>query len=237
MRLLLTAALLSTVAFVATAMLGVPHEDGADGEFSVVAVGPDPVGQGSGGTQAEHTGSVAGATRAAGGASPVTANVVQRNYRVRGTSAGELLQSLRTEGPHLDGGVFFGLTVAESEYRFRYRPGAGRCETVDARVSVQISVTLPAWSPPVEAPAALRTQWSQFERSLQVHENGHRDLAVAGAHRLHNAVQGVRAPTCDEAAGRAAQLAERVQIETEARHRQYDADTEHGATQGATWPY
>ena len=236
MRQLLTAAAISVVALVvataASMTIGAAESSRMTAERTRVHAAP----------LVQEVEAVSDAPPSAGGVAtgvppfPVTVTVEQRAYAVHGRTEDEILSSLRASGPNLDGGVFFGLTVAENEYRFRYRVTSGFCETVDARVTVQVSVTVPAWQPPTGAPAELRRQWARFDRALRGHEYGHRDLAIAGANRLHAAVQGVRAPTCDEAADRAGQLAARVQIETEARHREYDEETDHGATQGASWP-
>lgn len=172
----------------------------------------------------------------AGGASPVRSTVRIQPYAVTGHSVETLLSSLREHGPVVEGGVFFGLTATEIGYRFGYRQTAGSCETVDARVDILVSITLPEWQSPPGAPYELKRDWQRFAAALRRHEERHRDLALEGAYALQRAIQGLRAPTCDAAAALAARQAERLQIEAEARHRQYDDATGHGETEGALWP-
>lgn len=157
-------------------------------------------------------------------------------YPVTGHSVETLLASLRDHGPQVEGGLFFGLTATEVQYRFGYRSTPGGCETVNASVDLAVTLTLPEWRAPGSAPYELRRDWQRFAAALRRHEEGHRDRAVAYAHRLQRAVEGLRAPTCDAAAARASQQAQRLQIEAEAEHRLYDEATGHGETEGAVWP-
>ena len=172
----------------------------------------------------------------AGDASTVRTTVAVESYAVAGDTPEAILSSLRRSGPQVDGGLFFGLTTTEVQYRFGYVRTPGACETADARVDMRVVIALPEWRPTAEAPYDLRRDWNRFAAALRRHEEGHRDRAVAYAQRLQRSLVGLRAPTCDGAAALAGRQAERLQIEAEAEHRQYDETTNHGETEGAVWP-
>ncbi len=172
---------------------------------------------------------------APGGATSVRTTLAMAPYHVLGGTRSDILSSLRRNGPQVDGGLFFGLTTTEIQYRFAYQEAPGACETRDARVDLSVTIRLPEWQAPRDAPYELRRDWLRFAAALRRHEEGHRDLAIEGAHRLQQALTGVRAATCDQAAALAGQRAERLQIEAGAQHRAYDERTGHGESEGAVW--
>ncbi len=167
---------------------------------------------------------------------PVRATVQTAPYRVTGHSTESLLEALRAGGPRVDGDIFFGLTSTSLAYRVGYIERAGLCETTDARVEIDVTITLPEWQAPPSSPYELRRDWQRFAQALRRHEERHRDLAIEHAHALRRAVDGLRAPTCDAVAALATERAQRSQALAEAAHRAYDASTGHGESEGALWP-
>ena len=167
---------------------------------------------------------------------PVQARTTTETYPVEGTTGAELLRSLLTRGPRADGNVFFGLTTAETDLHYRTAPSAAGCALADVTVDLDVTVTLPEWAPPPDAPPALRRDWGRFLTALRQHEDGHRQIAVEGAEALHAAIVGLRRPTCAAATAEGRRRVARLQIEATAAHRRLDAETGHGRTQGAVWP-
>jgi len=98
-----------------------------------------------------------------------------------------------------------------------------------AVVTDDIQVILPRWNPPADASPALVARWNEYVHRLAEHEQGHVDFVVASLPRVEAAI---RAATCDtaEAAAQAALVPIR-QHDVD-----YDAATQHGATQGARFP-
>jgi len=187
-------------------------------------------------TEVVAGGGVDGSAADKGANLPVRATVQTAPYRVTGHSMESLLDALRAGGPRVDGDIFFGLTSTSLSYRFAYRERAGLCETTDARVELDVTITLPEWQAPPSAPFELRRDWQRFAQALRRHEERHRDLAIEHAHTLRRAVEGLRAPTCDAVAALAADRAERAQAAAEAAHASYDRVTGHGESEGAVWP-
>jgi predicted secreted Zn-dependent protease len=98
-----------------------------------------------------------------------------------------------------------------------------------------VHILLPDWSPPPDAPAALAERWGRFLSALRLHEEGHRELAVREGYEVLQAITGVRGPCAgmDDAVQAAAGG---VSASYRQRHGQYDAQTQHGAGQGAVFP-
>ena len=167
---------------------------------------------------------------------PVQTRVGTVTYPVEGATETALLRSLLARGPRTDGGVFFGLTTAETDLHYRTVPSAAGCALADVAVDLEVTVTLPDWEPPPDAPPALRRDWGRFLDALRRHEDGHRRIAVEGAEVLHAAVAGLRRPTCEAATADGRRRVARFQVEAAAAHRRFDDETGHGRTQGAVWP-
>lgn len=175
-------------------------------------------------------------TQAGGAAGGVrVADAVER-YAVEGTSEAELLASLVADGPRIGSETFFGLTVTQLSFRFWRQSEGDRCALRNVAVDLSVTTTLPAWTPPPEAAADLRRDWTRFETALARHEAHHRTMAVAWAGRVRVEIEGIDGPTCFAAEAEARRRVDRLRIEADAEHRRYDAETGHGLTEGATWP-
>lgn len=169
-------------------------------------------------------------------ARPVSTTVQQAPYAVAGTTAEAILASMVQAAPQADDETFFGLTTTALSFRYRREQQADRCTLADVRVDLSVSVELPHWTRPADAPYDLARDWARFDAALRRHEDRHRVLAEDGAEALRVALDRLAAPTCAEADLSARHIADRINIESEAAHRRYDDETGHGATQGASWP-
>ena len=187
-------------------------------------------------TTGSATAAAGGVVRPAASRSRVYSSIETDTYRVQGATDHDILASLRELGPRSGGQTFFGLTVTELEYRYYKVTEPAACRIEDVEVDLVVRITLPEWQPPRDAEPLLRSAWSRFSTALLGHENGHRDLAVQGAEAVRASLEGLRTASCDTADQEARRVAERVRVETEAAHRDFDHTTGHGRTQGAVWP-
>ena len=163
-------------------------------------------------------------------------DVDELTYVVEGTSAHEILASMRASGPSAGGETYFGLTASESSYQMQPRMEGPSCVAEEVRVELAVTITLPVWESTDEAPYELQRDWARFSTALQRHEDGHRQIAADGAEATHSALQGLRRATCQDVEFEARQRAQRIAARTEAEHNRYDSETDHGRTQGAQWP-
>lgn len=157
-------------------------------------------------------------------------------YEIEGLSRAEITASLRAHGPDVRGQRFFGLTEWEMSVGYRPAEVEAGCAIDDLKVHVSTETHLPRWPSNAVASPALSGAWDRFITALDHHEDGHRVLAEEAAETVRQRLLAVSAPTCDDLDGAARREMAAVMQEYEALQHAYDAETEHGRTQGAIWP-
>jgi predicted secreted Zn-dependent protease len=159
-------------------------------------------------------------------------------YNVHGTSIPELRAGLSRNGVRMNNGdIYDALTSWDVKWEYDYDRSHGGCSVDDFRAVVDVTIRYPRWISNDGAPAPLVDAWNDYLHSLIQHEQGHRDIAVAAADGLIRAATALPpAATCAdldravEALGRS--FMKRLALEQQA----YDAETSHGAMQGADLP-
>src|SRR5262249_29721162 len=102
-------------------------------------------------------------------------------------------------------------------------------------VYIRSEITLPRWTPPPDAPPALVEQWKQFLAALETHEIGHKDISARAARDVLTAIR--RLDTmCPSFGAEAKRATDGIVARLRVEQATYDAETRHGATQGATFP-
>ena len=175
------------------------------------------------------------AANAAGAAAGTRMSIVghEQYYDIDGASAGALRDQIHRLGPR-DGSGQAGdaLTVWNIESNYVVAPSADGCALRNIQVTLDLTLTLPRWTPPSAAAPRLLESWRSYLQHLKLHEAGHRAIAEQNARALAAALTGLRAPTCQELTDSASRTAERILADGRARNRAYDIDTKHGQTQG-----
>ncbi|TLY50539.1 MAG: DUF922 domain-containing protein [Gemmatimonadetes bacterium] len=174
------------------------------------------------------------------GAAPAVARVSitgrEQYYDIDGSSAGALREGINRLGPKDASGTSLdALTVWDLQWTYKPVPGApgdSSCALSDLKVTLNLSVTLPRWTPPATAPASLRQTWRTYLEHVKTHEAGHRAIAERNAGDLYRALSGLRAPTCAALDALASRTGEDIVADGRARNRAYDVQTKHGQTQG-----
>jgi predicted secreted Zn-dependent protease len=146
-------------------------------------------------------------------------------YSISGNSAAELRTSMNQQHPvsGFDGNTHWNVSWQWPGY------GSSDCRLQEAKLETRITVSLPRWSPPRDADPALILQWNRYLGSLALHEQGHVQRAREGFAKMQQILQSSH---CDNAD---AQL-NAVMGEMHDADLRYDADTDHGSTQGARFP-
>jgi predicted secreted Zn-dependent protease len=154
-------------------------------------------------------------------------------YPVAGSSIRDLQSQMRANGPHDDAGAYAGYTRNKTYWHIRWQENGGSCSVTNVAVATYDTVTLPAWSPPPNADSALMAEWSRFVTMLGRHEEGHRDIAIAGAGEIARtlAMLSPQASCADLAASANAQ-GQAILAAIRTRQKQYDDETRHGARRG-----
>lgn len=173
-------------------------------------------------------------------AGPATARVSitgsEQYYDIDGSSAGALREGIARLGPKDESGKSLdALTVWDLQWTYKPVPGApgdSSCTLSDLKVTLNVTVTLPRWTPPTTAPASLRQTWRTYLEHVKVHEAGHRAIAERNARDLFKALTPLRARTCPSLDALASRTGEDIVADGRARNRAYDVETKHGQTQG-----
>ena len=164
---------------------------------------------------------------------PILITGREQYYDIDGASAGALRDQIHRLGPKDESGTSQdALTVWDLEWTYHDAPRAGGCALRDVRVTLNVTVTLPRWTPSETAEPTLRASWRSYVEHVKVHEAGHRAIAQGFARQLFTTLSGLSAATCDELHGVASRRAEEIVAEGRARNRAYDVETKHGQTQG-----
>jgi len=150
-------------------------------------------------------------------------------YDIAGATAGELRASINGEGP-LDsaGRRNDALTMWNIDWTWPLNADSS-CILSGAMISTTITVTFPRWQPLAGASAALVQQWNTYEEALVTHESGHVSFVVVTAPDVLAAIKGATCATAEAAAQAAVGRIRQHDID-------YDAETNHGFTQGAHFP-
>ena len=156
-------------------------------------------------------------------------NATMQYYDIAGATEGELRAELNAKGPvGYDG--YRGDATTQWFIGWTW-PGYGTsfCTVSAPAVSYQITVIFPRWRAPASAPPALTAKWTDFEQALGEHERGHVDFVVTHYNSVSAAIERASCATAEAAAQDALKPIRQHDID-------YDAETNHGATQGARFP-
>src|SRR5881227_4174721 len=137
----------------------------------------------------------------------------EQYYDIDGSSAGALRDQIRRLGPKDESGTAHdALTVWSLEWAYGTARRGDSCALKDVRVTLNVSVTLPRWTPPATATARLKDSWRTYLRNVRLHEAGHRTIAERNARELMTALTPLRGASCESLANEATRLAERIEI-------------------------
>jgi predicted secreted Zn-dependent protease len=165
-------------------------------------------------------------------------NLRKETYAVSGDNASDLRSDLdrkrppSPDGRRFDANVLWSLTWS---FHFDLQPRA--CALADATVDLQMLVRLPVLAADAAPSQAVRERWEDFALLLETHEAGHIDTYFEGARSLQDAFAEVEpASSCEELRAVLADIGAAAIEAIRAADIEYDRHTDHGRTQGATFP-
>ena len=152
-------------------------------------------------------------------------------YEITGSTADQLRAQMTALGPtdpydndlHVD---------AYSDWFISWNwPGYGstNCDLSSPSVSYELTLVLPNWILPSNADPVLVTKWNDYLSALKVHEAGHLENIINNYQSVITAIKTATCSTADAAASTALEALRQFDST-------YDAETQHGATQGAIFP-
>jgi predicted secreted Zn-dependent protease len=158
-------------------------------------------------------------------------------YDIEGDTAPQLRTSLDAQGPlDLHGERHDAYTAWHVTWRFPFVEGEAGCTTGPVETTVRANITLPRWRG-FDGQDALTKRWRRYLEALKNHESGHREMGFRAAADIAQQLPDLPPqPTCEAAEA----AANAVALHVLEQHRQYDLDydakTDHGASQGALFP-
>jgi predicted secreted Zn-dependent protease len=169
---------------------------------------------------------------------PIVVTTAEQGYAVSGSTPEELRQSMDAARPVSESGdPFDAITRWNVRWGMRLERRGGLCQLECVNVAADVTLVLPDWRPPEDVELDLEVRWAQFMTRLRQHEEGHMTLAEQTALEVADRARAVE-PTRDcQRFEEAVNASARAVIDEYGQgHRDYDAETQHGLAQGATFP-
>lgn len=158
-------------------------------------------------------------------------------YTVTGATLPEIRQSMRQSRPWKEKFDLDGMTEWRVTWQFNVTPTAGGCRCSSFGTQTTITITLPRWIAPTNASDTIKQIWQKYATALGQHEGGHAAIALAAAADVRKRVQEAGEGTdCTSLKQRINDLGRQVIDEHRKRDKDYDVQTQHGTTQGASLP-
>ena len=162
-------------------------------------------------------------------------------YSDHGCASGAQKKSLG--GASLDGaqmeyydvqapGGHMGRTDWNLSYRYTTRSIAGGCGVDSVTTKLELKVRMPRWNGAAGSPD-LASRWSRYLSALEVHEAGHVQNARDFESNFRRAASAMTAGDCGSLGSALRAQFDSMLKQANARDVDYDAQTNHGATQGA----
>ncbi len=162
-------------------------------------------------------------------------SVTVESYEVTGVSSSEIRRELDRLGPLAEDGVRYdGHTRWFITWTYKLRANANGCEVESFETELEVTMTLPWWKAPEGAPHRLVKQWERYSAALRLHEDGHREIALAADAEIRQRAKELRSVGgCSSLGDELNATAEAVLVKHRGLELKYDEATEHGKTQGA----
>ena len=94
-------------------------------------------------------------------------------YPISGRNFAELVSSVRQHGPM----GAYGMGIIDFHPRFETRVEDGKCSVFSAETGLAVSLKLPEWRGPRDAPRSVERVARHFERAIRAHELQHVEIA------------------------------------------------------------
>jgi len=133
-----------------------------------------------------------------------------------------------------------GLPIAETNSPMRWSwtssaVSGNLCMITKVRVSMTVDIQLPRWTPPPDADSVAVADWGRFIATIELHEGGHKDIAVAAAREIVERLSSLTSP-CSSINDDASRLGQQIAAKAQSAQVEYDLATHHGMLQGPGFP-
>jgi predicted secreted Zn-dependent protease len=101
------------------------------------------------------------------------------SYIVKGNTAGEVYDYIKTKSPRVAGNATFAFTMIATKTDKTEKTSKGACRYASFRTSAIFNYVLPRHADAGVLKKKTRAKWHDFESYLKTHEQRHRDIWVA----------------------------------------------------------
>lgn len=158
------------------------------------------------------------------------------SYDVSGATMEEVAASMAANRPWKTN-AYRAKTDWQIGYKFHFGRTNGTFFLSRFDLQTRITVTLPRWTAPPEADAALRSAWAGFMRALLTHEAGHIQIGTKATKEVANCLSQLPgAASADELKAAVERAVDAVIDAHRKQEEEYDRVTRSGFTQGAVFP-
>lgn len=160
-------------------------------------------------------------------------------YQIYGYNAAQARQQITQCAPRLSSGNddFTGYTSYRLNWLYNYGDnGSGQCTLSNIKIGMHIGEVLPALQLSQYADSGFAAKWQAFVPALDTHEHGHIALDEQYASKILSDLQSFPASDCGTISQAATNLISSDIAVLDQANSTYDAQTNHGATQGALLP-
>jgi predicted secreted Zn-dependent protease len=159
-------------------------------------------------------------------------------YKIKGTTANELRTQMDQLGPVDRFGQRHDMdTKWDIQWSYPYSQEEGECTTGSIEIRTTITFTFPTWEPSPDTSTELVDQWNGYLNLGQVHEDGHKEIALEAGREILRTLQAASAHTsCDLLEQEMDQKGQALLEQFRQKEIAYDETTDHGATQGVRFP-
>jgi len=165
--------------------------------------------------------------------------VSYKYYQIYGKTLREIRQSINVNTPIFSKGKkFTGYTNWYVKWRYFYNRSAQGCQIDPSRidVSTEVTFTMPQWQNRDRADPQIASRWQKFYNALQEHENGHKQHGVMASNAIFQTLRQFPSyPSCPQLETAANAAGKAIIDRYGAADQEYDRQTNHGSTQGATF--
>lgn len=152
-----------------------------------------------------------------------------------GKSVGEVRRAIATARPaNAEGHRLDAITFWHLDWHFDRVRENDWCRPGDVTVSLLLTLKFPELA---QVPEPTRAAFANYLSALRRHEEGHLRIDREIAQAVAEAIRALPPqPSCEELNHQAKRAADRAMDEGRKKNADYDAQTRHGAAQGAIYP-
>lgn len=155
-----------------------------------------------------------------------------QNYAIQGNSVEELRAAMDRNARAVGG--HYATTKWNIQWSERWGARNGACGLLSYTVTLTVVFRMPEWRGAENADPALRDKWYKFRDALQRHEDGHKQMGVQAANQIEGILDNFgTVPDCSQMSAAVNRAGQTVLEQYQKKEIQYDAETQHGISQGA----